>query len=199
MQQTEYMEGALSTESVIEKVIANKTELTYVLGAFVTITEMMDCLKKKIYYGKDKKYNENFHDLAKQLEYFTQCSDRHHDIAESVELPVDPRLFHSILGIGTEAGELGSALLKGINGEEVDKVNIMEEIGDILWYIAIGLDTTGFDFSHSFAANNKKLVSGDKARYKSGKFTQEEADARNLAAERESLEQSYAERDIERD
>src|ERR1700758_2894500 len=103
----EHQQAALETESIIEKVVANKTELAYVLGAFITITEMMDYLKKKIYYGKDKKYNEQFHELAERLQYMTTCCDRHHDIEESSELSINPRVFHSLLGIATESGELG--------------------------------------------------------------------------------------------
>jgi NTP pyrophosphatase (non-canonical NTP hydrolase) len=43
------------------------------------------------------------------------------------------RLFHSIAGISTEVGEIQKALYQ-VN---IDKVNVMEEIGDVFWYLAI--------------------------------------------------------------
>jgi NTP pyrophosphatase (non-canonical NTP hydrolase) len=183
----EHQARALETESIIEKVIANKTELDYVLGAFITITEMMDCLKKKIYYGKDTKYNEQFHELAERLHYMTTCCDRHHDIQEATELSINPRVFHAILGIATESGELGSALLNAINGHELDAINTMEEFGDIAWYLAIGHHALELDPEKTLDVNIKKLTDKKKGRFKDG-FTQEEADNRNLEAERSILE-----------
>jgi NTP pyrophosphatase (non-canonical NTP hydrolase) len=183
----EHQQAALGTESIIEKVVANKTELAYVLGAFITITEMMDCLKKKIYYGKADKYNQQFHELAERLHFMTTCCDRHHDIIENVDLPVNPRVFHAILGIATESGELGSALLNGINGETIDVTNVMEEFGDLAWYLAIGHHALGLDPEVTLDVNIKKLTDKKKGRFKNG-FTQEEADNRNLDAERAILE-----------
>jgi len=43
------------------------------------------------------------------------------------------RLLHGAIGICTEVGEL----LEAMNRKEVDAVNLAEEIGDILWYLAI--------------------------------------------------------------
>lgn len=45
---------------------------------------------------------------------------------------VNPQAFHSAIGLVTEAGELM------LSGE--DKTNIVEEIGDLKWYLAIGYD-----------------------------------------------------------
>ena len=52
------------------------------------------------------------------------------------------RLLHSGLGMATEIAELQQAIDAG------DRVNILEELGDILWYWAIALDALQFrDFS----------------------------------------------------
>lgn len=47
---------------------------------------------------------------------------------------IQARLLHSALGMSTEIGEL----LAGIAQD--DKVNIAEELGDIMWYWAVGMD-----------------------------------------------------------
>jgi NTP pyrophosphatase (non-canonical NTP hydrolase) len=51
------------------------------------------------------------------------------------------RLYHSSLGISTEAGEMDDAVKRAlIYGKPFDRVNVLEECGDVLWYVAIGAD-----------------------------------------------------------
>lgn len=47
------------------------------------------------------------------------------------------RLLHAAMGICTEVGEL-------LELESVEQM--MEELGDLLWYVALGLDALGADF-----------------------------------------------------
>lgn len=188
MQFEEYIEKSLRTESVVERVEANKTELNYVLGAFVVVSEMLDCLKKKIYYNKSTKYDEQFHDLAERLHFLTTCSDRHHDIPENEVLDIDPRVFHGIIGVATESGELVSALQKAINGHNIDAVNVMEEMGDAFWYIAILHDTLKLNPSRTMITNVLKLAE----RFKD-KYSDIEAEIRDLKSERDILEQGFSE------
>jgi NTP pyrophosphatase (non-canonical NTP hydrolase) len=178
-----YQEKALRTESKVDHIVANATELKYVLGAFEIVTEMLDCLKKKIYYNNSKKYNEQFHDLAERLHFMTTCCDRHHDIEENVKLPVNPRVFHGIIGIATESGELISALHRSINGDSIDGVNVMEELGDLRWYDAILHDALDLDPHETMDINIKKLAK----RYPE-KYTDLNAEVRDLEAERKILE-----------
>lgn len=62
-------------------------------------------------------------------------------------LPALGRLAHGCMGILTEIGEVVSELKRvTIYGKPLDaerKANILEEIGDVMWYVAIILDTTG--------------------------------------------------------
>ena len=54
------------------------------------------------------------------------------------------RLLHAGIGLATESGEFLDALKKAIfYGKELDRVNLQEEIGDLLWYCAIALDELG--------------------------------------------------------
>ncbi len=54
------------------------------------------------------------------------------------------RLLHAGLGLSSELSELTDAYADPTNGE-VDWVNIMEEAADLLWYIAVAVNTLGFD------------------------------------------------------
>jgi len=103
---------------------------------------------------------------------------------------VDVDTEHGILGIATEAGELLDALKKAIfYGKPLDLVNIKEEIGDAMWYIALICKANGWTFEEIQQQNIAKL----KARYPD-KFTQDKALNRDLPKEREVLESETDER-----
>ncbi len=94
------------------------------------------------------------------------------------------RLLHGSCGIATEAGELLDAMKKHIfYGKEIDTVNIVEEIGDLMWYSAIILDELGVEFEQVMEKNINKL----QARY-GEKFSESRANTRNLDTERDILE-----------
>jgi NTP pyrophosphatase (non-canonical NTP hydrolase) len=89
------------------------------------------------------------------------------------------RLLHAFLGICTEAGEINDALKKAlIYGKPFDKVNAIEELGDLMWYIAIASDTLEVSLEDIMEKNIAKL----KARY-GEKFTEEAALNRDLDKE----------------
>ena len=94
------------------------------------------------------------------------------------------RLLHAGMGLATESAEFLDALKKAIYyGKELDKVNLAEEMGDILWYCAIVLDELGVSFEEVMEKNIAKL----EARYPE-KFTEEKAENRDLKTERDILE-----------
>lgn len=94
------------------------------------------------------------------------------------------RLLHAMIGLCTESGEIQDQVKKHIfYGKEIDKTNLVEELGDLMWYIAIAADTLGVSLEEIMQRNNDKL----EARY--GKvFTEQAALVRNLDKEREILE-----------
>ena len=52
--------------------------------------------------------------------------------------PHDQQVQHALLGMVTEAGELADAIKKHvIYGKPLDKVNVMEEIADLMWYLNV--------------------------------------------------------------
>ena len=96
----------------------------------------------------------------------------------------DERLLHAGIGLATESGEFLDALKKHVfYGKALDRTNLKEEVGDLLWYCAIALDELGSSFEEVQATNIAKL----KARYPN-KFTMGDAENRDLKAERKILE-----------
>lgn len=98
--------------------------------------------------------------------------------------PVNPRIQHAAMGCVTESAELMDALKKSMfYGKELDIVNIKEEAGDILWYLAILFDELGTDFETEM----ERVINKLRSRFPE-KFTEEAAENRDLETEREILE-----------
>jgi NTP pyrophosphatase (non-canonical NTP hydrolase) len=95
------------------------------------------------------------------------------------------RLLHAAMGIATEAGEFMDPLKKALfYDKQIDEVNLREEIGDLLWYIAIACDALDTTPELEMA----RVVAKLRVRYPD-KFSDTEALNRNLEAERAVLEQ----------
>lgn len=136
-------------------------------NAIVALQEL-DALKKTFAYGKDLELDFEYGD--EEIEMFPEN--------------IDPDIVHGILGAATETGELLEALaLTLFDNEEFDLVNLKEEVGDVLWYLAIVAVRGGYTLSDCMIANILKL----EARY-GDEFTEERAIIRDLAKERGILE-----------
>jgi len=93
------------------------------------------------------------------------------------------RLVHASEGMQTESAEFTDALKKYLfYGKEIDIENLHEELGDLLWYIAIVCDELNVTIEQLMSLNIKKL----KARYPV-KFTNEQALNRDLEQEHNIL------------
>lgn len=93
-------------------------------------------------------------------------------------------LLHAGIGLATESAEFLDALKKTVfYGKQLDEVNLAEELGDLLWYIALAMNALNTDFEKQMQVNIDKL----KLRYPE-KFTEEAAEVRDLVSERELLE-----------
>lgn len=91
---------------------------------------------------------------------------------------------HMIFGMQTEVAEIADAYKKHIAyGKELDLVNVREELGDAMWYIANLCNLHGWDLRDILDTNINKLA----LRYPE-KFTAEKALNRDLKSEREILE-----------
>jgi len=72
-------------------------------------------------------------------------------VTESIVDPIEgleSRMLHGLIGLCTESGELLDAMKKHLYyGKDLDTVNMLEEIGDLCWYLAIICDVSGLDFA----------------------------------------------------
>jgi NTP pyrophosphatase (non-canonical NTP hydrolase) len=93
------------------------------------------------------------------------------------------RLLHVGMGLATESGEFMDALKRHIfYGKELDKTNLIEELGDVTWYLRIACDVLGVSLAEVIQKNVDKL----RKRFPD-KFTEDKAVNRDLEGERATL------------
>lgn len=154
----------------------SRSRLVHYLTLSQKAAEPLDVIKKSLYYGRnigegDVKYPA---DLSVNI-----ADEKTRDI------------LHGLLGIITEAGELAERLAAVVTREgpigftDEDVVNIFEESGDVLWYLAITADATGLGLDAIMTANIEKL----KGRYPE-KFESFRANERNIEKEQNILKKS---------
>lgn len=185
----EFNTSALKTEAPIAEVKINGNFLLRVLSIFNDSASMLDCIKKNVVYGKSMDWDnirillQNIYSQSDILISDTEDLGTWYE-STAMKIDVNPRMFHALLGICTEAGEIGEVLDRGIKDcGQLDTVNILEEFGDIDWYKAIAFDEMGVDPHDPLEAIINKL----QLRYPN-KFASDAAINRNLEAERKSLE-----------
>ena len=188
----EFIPLALRSESKVENIAYNKQFLLNLFNLQIAVGEMLDCVKKDVFYGKDKKMNEKFSEhlleasvICNKLQ--SQYMNKQDGLLNKENLEdINPRFFHGVVGIATEASELSQILVKHINNPTapIDTVNVSEELADAAWYTAQIVDTFGLNFYRGLTNVIDKLH----VRYPE-KFSSDLAENRNLEAERKKLEQ----------
>lgn len=107
-----------------------------------------------------------------------RIANSHNQIVKDLFRPMANRqdeLLHAVVGIGGEAGELLDCVKKHVYYDKsLDVKNVLEEAGDVLFYLKAMLMLVGMDITDVEAYNFKKLS----ARYPDGKFTTLHAAAR---------------------
>lgn len=89
------------------------------------------------------------------------------------------QLLHAALGMSGESGEFVDSVKKHIfYGSEIDQINLKEELGDILWYIALACRALGTNIEELQTLNIEKLSK----RYPD-KFSKEKAENRDIENE----------------
>jgi NTP pyrophosphatase (non-canonical NTP hydrolase) len=179
MNYNQYIKDATRTESLIDSVETNEQGLKDALQLFILSGQILDLYKRQVFYKKDFE-NSQIQPLLDEIHKIStlQKPDRSKQTVDT-----NARILHASMGFATEAGEIMEALIEGLNGKDLDKVNFWEEIGDINWYTAIALDETGGSLDDICAKNISKL----KARFPD-KFSEHHAIERNLNKERDILE-----------
>jgi len=151
------------------------------LGAIYAL-QRLDPIKKLLFYGKKEKAFRNPIGIdCNGMPALLKAKEGDEPINEQIAV----RIIHGILGVATEACEMLELLSKSVTqNEDFDRINLMEESGDIFWYLACLSNATGISFEEVQRINIDKL----RKRYPN-KFTEFDAINRNVEAERTVLEQ----------
>lgn len=89
--------------------------------------------------------------------------------------PLKMHLHHMEIGVTGEVGELADAIKKyTIYGQDIDLENVIEELGDIEFYLEGVRNALNIERATTLASNIQKL----KKRYSSGKYSNDQAEAR---------------------
>lgn len=76
----------------------------------------------------------------------------------NLNAPRKELLMECGLGIAGEAGEVADRIKKGTRqGHEIDREKLLEELGDVAWYIAYGCSLLGADLESVLQGNIDKL------------------------------------------
>lgn len=68
-------------------------------------------------------------------------------------------MLHAVLGVGSDAGELQDAFKKHlIYGKPLDVKNVREEIGDVMWFLALACRAIGVAMEDVAQDNIIKLM-----------------------------------------
>lgn len=164
------------------ELFVNDKQIVRQMFEFITPGQQADAMKRSLFYREiNSKLETRVKEGAEQTAKFYEKIDsmESHNIAGH-----DLYFIHALLGIISEAGELVEAYAKAITeNRSLDTVNLKEEYGDIMWYLAMGLRHAGVTFEETAERNIEKL----KKRFPE-KFTSENALNRDLDAERKALE-----------
>lgn len=150
----------------------------------INASRHIDALKKHIFYGRDRSALESY-DVNSMLVV--------PGVADRMDDHNTVRLIHAVFGLYDEAGELMQALYEYIFFDKpLDPVNLKEEFGDSLWYMAVAARYFNErDFAFFMMGNYAKLT----ARYPEATWSQDRALNRDLDSEHKAL--SYQNVDIQ--
>jgi len=82
------------------------------------------------------------------------------------------QLINGVMGLTGESGEVIDLIKKYLyQGHELDKNKIIDELGDVLWYINLIVDAVNVDLEDIARCNIKKL----EQRYPTGYFRVEDS------------------------
>lgn len=179
MKPSQYTELAQRTSAPITPEIMERfanprmlTMMVYKIRRMIQIAEILDHIKKHVFYGKPITIEPDYPSPANYFQILKTFSNEN-----------AMKIFHGILGKASEIGELLQAMENMIESGTLDVVNVKEELGDDQWYNAELLKGLGCSFEEVWTQNIAKLA----ARYGS-RFSDEAALNRNLVNEREVLE-----------
>lgn len=186
---SDYIAQALRSETPKTVLVGDAPGMAFIVEIIVAAAHLADLLKKQVIYGRqvsDGEFREKLDDIRCAVE-----TAQAHKFAPSIQhttMPWQPRLTHAALGLFGETGELLEALLEDAEGGiDLDPVNVVEEVGDSAWYIALALDE--LDRSLASTPERTLLVNIEKLKKRyPERFTLEQSENRDIAGERQAME-----------
>lgn len=179
---------AIRTESVVPDLNNQEAQLRMALNLAIIAGEILDQVKRKIFYGekggyKPEKLNAAAEKLA-QIDAFDFTADEFTSMAAKAPAAgINTRVVHGIVGVLTEGAELAEALVAALDTGTMDQVNLIEESSDVLWYLTIMQD----EFEFPFEGMYQFLIAKLSERY-GDKFTDQAATLRDIGSERDVME-----------
>lgn len=178
----QFTKDALRTESKVETLKINKRLAFEVIQMIISLGEILDQVKKNAFYNRPlnhKAINKHLKDTKRRIKELRTLDIENRS---NEEVHVDARLFHSVVGITTESVELLRAIDLYLK-HPIDQINIKEEFGDVMWYLAIGIDQLDVSWDEVL----ERVIAKLKSRYPD-KYSDESANNRDLDTERKILE-----------
>jgi len=148
-----------------------------VVSESIEVIKKLDQIKKALFYGREIEIPHE-HQNSTNIAHLPQwISNNKNNDVKAIDV------IHGIIGKVTEAGELLEALAAtAFECKPFDAINMVEEVGDGLWYDALLLNTLCLTFEEAQQINIEKL----RKRYPN-KFTEFDAIYRNVDEERKIL------------
>lgn len=197
MNHKEYINGVLRTESGrFDAPHVDPGMLKNVLTTFAGSARAVDALKRALYYGKPldtKKLSDAMQAVYDGVREYLKRSEATLGAYSEQTNKQMTRVLHSSLGFATESGEIIEAVLKFFESGLFDWGNYFEELGDLNWYMALGVDAADHgqpvfaDQSWTLESIWERNLAKLKARYPQ-KFESEKAYERDIQKEKEALE-----------
>lgn len=150
-------------------------DLAYALNRMEVFGEMLSKIKGHVYYNKA---------FAPER---PELPDTHNP-ADQIRRDWEVKMLHGVLGMISEAGELAGAIFNWLfQGQPLDKINLVEEIGDSRWFQEEAFEALGVTSEQVEAVNILKLMQ----RF-GGRFGEGQALMRDLERERFALEGAFS-------
>lgn len=139
MNMTTYLEASGRTAAgTLHGHTIRASDMEAILQENVASLKRLDQVKKALFYGREPSWG---------------IPKTNHEPVEVDDVRKD--IFHAVIGIATEAGELLELLL---DPEKATKAKLTDEGGDVLWYLALLFRTIGTTFDAAGERNIQKLA-----------------------------------------
>ena len=117
----------------------------------------------------------------------TECGNKRPKEKTYNASPLSARLLHATLGMASETGELADAIKKWLYYDQsLDVTNIIEELGDCLWYVALACNALDVSLEEVMERNIAKLHKRYPEKFTEAKAAEEN---RDREAERKIMEE----------